>query len=113
MRRMIDVRCDGCGEERVDQYADAEKLGGHECGGTWQKVTLSMPIAGRAAPVHGDDIPGGILMHHGVCNADGTPRRYYSKSEIVREAKRRGLHNHVEHIPDRGSDKSKNTTRWV
>jgi hypothetical protein len=41
--------------------------------------------------VIGDDIPGGIEIRHGLCNEDGTPRRYYSKSEIAKEAARRGL----------------------
>jgi hypothetical protein len=37
-----------------------------------------------------DDIPGGLEIRHGICNEDGTPRKYYSKSEIVKEAKRKG-----------------------
>lgn len=61
-----------------------------------------------------DDIPGGIWIYHGVCNEDGTPRKYYSKSEILKEAKRRGLEPIVRHVtpPKSGSDKSKVTTRW-
>jgi hypothetical protein len=62
--------------------------------------------------VIGDDIPGGIEIRHGLCNEDGTPRRYYSKSEMDREAKKRGLVNRVEHIPLKGSDKSPHTTKW-
>lgn len=62
----------------------------------------------------GDDIPGGLLVEHGICNPDGTPRRYYSKSEMAREAKRRGLTNWVEHKPDnRDTDKSAHTQRFV
>jgi hypothetical protein len=76
-------------------------------------VTLAMPLAGRTAFVHGDDIPGGLEIRHGLCNADGSPRKYYSKTEIAREAKKRGLTNHVTHVPDKGSDKNKHTTRWV
>jgi hypothetical protein len=30
-------------------------------------------------------------MYHGLCNADGTPRRYYSRSEINLEAAKRNL----------------------
>lgn len=60
-----------------------------------------------------DDIPGGMLVHHGICNEDGSPRRYYSRSEMAAEAKKRGLVNVVEHIPEQGSDKSRHTTRWV
>jgi hypothetical protein len=42
-----------------------------------------------------DDIPGGLEIANGLCNEDGTPRRYYSRTEIDREAKRRGYENHV------------------
>lgn len=53
------------------------------------KVELPTP-----KQVHGivpDDIPGGILIKHGLCNKDGSPKRYYSKTEIKREANKRGL----------------------
>ena len=40
--------------------------------------------------VIGDDIPGGIEIRHGLCNEDGSPRRYYSHSEIEKECKKRG-----------------------
>lgn len=63
--------------------------------------------------VIGDDIPGGLEIRHGLCNEDGSPRRYYSKTEIAKEAKRRGLVNIVEHVPEPGSDKSKYTSKWV
>lgn len=62
--------------------------------------------------VIGDDIPGGLEIKHGLCNEDGSPRRYYSKSEIAREAKARGFTNLVEHKGGKGSDKSAHTTRW-
>ena len=39
-----------------------------------------------------DDIPGGLLVEHGLCNDDGSPRRYDSKSAIRAEAKARGLY---------------------
>jgi hypothetical protein len=63
----------------------------------------------------GDDIPGGIEIRHGICNEDGTPRRYYTHSAMRAEAKRRGVYNHVEHVPNpsSGSDRSKWTTRWI
>lgn len=37
---------------------------------------------GQAANVIADSIPGGVEIKHGICNEDGTPRRYYSKSEM-------------------------------
>jgi hypothetical protein len=60
-----------------------------------------------------DDIPGGVDIRHGICNDDGTPKRYYSKSEIAKAAKAKGYVNHVEHVPMPGSDKSPHTTRWI
>jgi hypothetical protein len=63
--------------------------------------------------VQDDSIPGGLEMKNGLCNPDGTARKYYSKSEIAAEAQRRGLEPHVRHIGSRGSDKSKHTTRWI
>lgn len=38
-----------------------------------------------SAMINTDDIPGGIEIRHAICNPDGTPKRYYSKSAI-REA---------------------------
>lgn len=60
-----------------------------------------------------DEIPGGIWIAHGICNDDGTPKKYYSKSEIARAAKEKGLTNRVEHITEPGTDKNKYTKRWV
>jgi hypothetical protein len=67
----------------------------------------------RPSNVIQDSIEGGIWIEHGLCNADGTPRKYYSKSEIAAEAKRRGLVNIVEHVTEPGTDKSKHTQKWV
>ena len=56
-----------------------------------------------------------VWIRHGICNEDGSPRRYTSKAEMTKEAKKRGLINLVEHVtdPKSGSDKAKFTTRWV
>jgi hypothetical protein len=62
--------------------------------------------------VQDDSIPGGVLMTNGLCNPDGSPRRYDSHTEIRAEAKKRGLEQHVVHIGSKGSDKSKITTKW-
>ena len=77
------------------------------CGGPTETLWDSPP------GVIPDDIPGGLWIRHGLCNEDGTPRKYYSKTEINREAKRRGLVNMVEHVGERGSDKSKHTVKWT
>jgi hypothetical protein len=67
---------------------------------------------GKPASIIGDEIAGGMWVRHGICNEDGTPRKYYSKSEMAQEAKRRGLVNYVEHVGKPGSDKSDHTTKW-
>ena len=46
----------------------------------------------RTAPVVWvDDIPGGVLMTNGICNEDGTPKRYYSRTEIREACKAKGV----------------------
>ena len=56
------------------------------CHGPMREVA-KVASFGRAANVIQDSIPGGLMIEHGICNADGTPRRFDSKKEI-REAAR-------------------------
>lgn len=44
-----------------------------------------------APVVRPDSIPGGMVIEHGLCNEDGSPRTYYSQTEITRECEKRGL----------------------
>ena len=44
-----------------------------------------------AHAVRPDDIPGGLVIEHGLCHDDGTPRTYYSRSEIRQACVARGL----------------------
>jgi hypothetical protein len=37
-----------------------------------------------------DDIPGGLDVRHAICNPDGSPKRYYSKSAIREAARKAG-----------------------
>lgn len=60
-----------------------------------------------------DDIPGGVLIRNGICEDDGSPKRYYTKSSIHAAAKAKGLINRVEHITSEGTDKNPHTTRWI
>jgi hypothetical protein len=39
----------------------------------------------------GDDIPGGLMVPHGICHPDGTPKRYDSKSDIRKALRAKGL----------------------
>jgi hypothetical protein len=79
-----------------------------ECGKATKRAWLT-----KVNSVIQDSIEGGIWIRHGLCNPDGSPRRYYSHTEIRKEAERRGLRNIVEHVPGRDSDKNKHTTRWI
>jgi hypothetical protein len=100
------------GHQMLDRYEKInfdEQVLCVEC----NKPALRTLLPGRAPGVIGDDIPGGVWIKHGICNEDGTPRKYYSKSEMAAEAKRRGLTNRVEHVANPGSDKSTHTTRWT
>ena len=97
------------GHEQRDKYLKmGEKPPCPECGEPTDTLWDS------PANVVGDDIPGGMWVYHGLCNEDGTPRKYYSKSEMDKEAAKRGLTRIVEHVTDprSGSDKSKHTKRW-
>lgn len=114
-RKMVDMRCDGCGVIEIDRYVDVETLPAHDgCGGRWVALAV-MP--GQRRAVVTDDIPGGVEIRHGLCNDDGTPRRYYSKTEIRHEAARRGMAWHYDaniFAPIRGSDRAIDGTRkWV
>ncbi len=65
---------------------------------------------GAVGHAHGDECD--VTARHGLCNSDGTPRRYTSKTEMRREAEKRGLTNYVRHTPPAGSDKCKETQKW-
>lgn len=45
----------------------------------------------RAPVVWADDIPGGVDIAHGLCNEDGSPRRFYSRSAIRTACEVKGL----------------------
>jgi hypothetical protein len=47
-------------------------------------------ILGVAPGVAADDIPGGLEVKHAICHPDGTPRKFYSKSEIRKAARAAG-----------------------
>lgn len=108
---MYDRVCDN-GHELIDCWEPigAPDVACPSCAAPTKRVWL-----GKTCAIIPDDIPGGVWVRHGICNDDGTPRKYYTKSEMVKEAKARGLVNLVEHTtdPTSGSDKAKHTTRWV
>lgn len=74
----------------------------------WPCHNATKGTVGKAACVIPDDIPGGLEIKHGLCNPDGSPRKYYSHTEINAEAKRRGMVNMVRH-----TDQDHHVKRWV
>jgi hypothetical protein len=61
------------------------------CGG---ETELDYGSLGESAAVIGDEID--IAVKHGLCNDDGTPRRFRSMSELRRAAAEKGLVIHGE-----------------
>lgn len=113
--KMCDARCKDCARERNDFLVRDSGVVAPCAWCNGEMALIKLETGHRTAHVHGDDIPGGILIHHGICNRDGTPRRYYTKSAQKAAADRRGLTNYVVHEvdPKSGSDKSKHTQRFI
>jgi hypothetical protein len=112
---MYDRRCDKCEGTVTDCY---EPMAAPDpecpvCGGTVRRVWLPVDQGGKSHGVIPDGIPGGYWVKHGICNPDGSPRRFDSKSDMARAAEKAGLINRVVHEGSAGSDKSRNTVRWV
>lgn len=110
MTKRYDQKCTAC-EWAEEIWANPfENPPCPECGAATDRNWGS---SGRAAAVVADEIPGGVWIRNGLVNDDGSPRKYYSHSEMRLEAKRRGLTNLVRHVPTPGTDKSDHTVRWA
>lgn len=97
---MYDVICED-GHLQMDVYSKYQEWGPcPECG-----KARRPNLATSMGAVISDEIPGGMWVHHGICNPDGSPRKYYSKSEMAQEAKKRGLVNHTD-LPERKTYKT-------
>lgn len=111
MRKMQDIICTQCGHIEIDKYVDLDLLDTCECGGEFDRVLLEN---GKANSVIGDDIPGGLEIKNLLVGPNGEPTKWYTKSAIRAAAKEKGYHwGAVDHVPSRGSDKAKHTSRWV
>lgn len=112
MRILIDTMCVSCGTQFHDVFVDRDNRSYDACSSCGE-ATTRLWGSGSTGSVHQDSIEGGLLIEHGLCWPGGEPRRYYSRSEIAKEAKRRNYVNWVEHKTDKGTDKSPHTQRWV
>jgi hypothetical protein len=83
--RMVDVVCHYCGHEHEFLMRDINNPVYPLCCGHLMVRVFKGPT------VRPDDIPGGLVIEHGLCNEDGSPRTYYSQSDITRECQKRGL----------------------
>lgn len=114
--QMVDTRCPVCEHVEIDVLLrDKDEAGnyrypgcGCSAGATVERVHL-----GHSGYIIGDDIPGGYWVKNGICNPDGSPKRYDTKSSMREAAKAAGLMQHVVHEGGKGSDKSKHTQRFI
>jgi len=81
------IECGACALKEKRLAWDYEFPINCNCGGYMNPYSDSV---GQSAGIATDEIPGGIEIKHGLCNPDGTPKRYYSKTEIKRAANERG-----------------------
>jgi hypothetical protein len=81
---VYDIRCDQCADTQIDTWEtkSTNPLRSCPCGGTFQRMTLSSGY-GKAPGVISDECD--IVVRHGICNEDGSPRRYRFKSEMRAE----------------------------
>src|ERR1035437_5781595 len=93
-RLNIMTTCNQCGDElEIGSWPFCKGTGSHG-----QGVNSIIP----------DDIPGGVLIRHGLMDpVTLEPVRYYSKSAVAKEAKARGLTPMVRHVGREGGDTSK------
>ncbi len=82
-----------------------------QCADCGLALQTEFQLSGKSACVIGDECD--ITVEHGLCNEDGSPRRYRSKSDMRAAAKALGWTPAVQHVPPPGTDKSAHTSRWV
>lgn len=63
--------------------------------------------------VRQDSIEGGLWIAHGLCNPDGSPRRYDSRSEITRECAKRGLVRWTDGYEERATKEGRERADWM
>lgn len=103
-----DLKCSECNRLIIDKFETVNESRPNcgECPGILERAWLP----GNSASVIGDEID--VTIKHGLCNPDGSPCRYRSRSVMNRVAKDRKLVNQVRHKGSEGSDKSSFTSKW-
>ena len=75
------------------------------------EISTRVFVPGHANSVIGDEID--VTIQHGLCHADGTPRRFRSREALRKAEKAAGWEPFVRHVGAEGSDRSKFTSRWT
>lgn len=78
--------------------------------GEWAWCPHGFPERPGGTAMIGDEILGGARMFE---NLGHEPVYIDSRTTLKRELQARGLRPMVRHVGDKGSDKSKETTRWI
>lgn len=76
------MKCEKCGEGVTSLVIHDKQLWCFPC----HNEVKYAHVQGTSAYVIQDSIEGGVEIKHGICNPDGTPKKYYSKKEIKEAA---------------------------
>lgn len=68
-------------------------------------------LPGKSNAVVGDEID--VEIRNGLCNPDGSPRRFRSRTELRQAERAAGMTNYVVHRGTKEGDRSKHTSRWI
>ena len=112
--KMIDLQCSACGHTKIDHLVrDIDSLPPYDCPECQQKTFEKVLLPSTLGTVIDDSIPGGFWAKNGICNPDGTPKRYDSWTDVKKAADKAGLVNRVRHVGTKSGDRSKHTVRWT
>lgn len=109
--RMIDLKCTVCNALYLDHLERDEDKTLPNCTECFVEGKLErVYLPTHRGNVIGDECD--VWIKNGLCNADGTPRHFTSKSDIRKAERAAGQMNFVRHVGSKGSDKSKHTVKW-
>ena len=91
---LYDRKCPNCGDTKINCWEPMDSPPVIcSCGARTERAWIT-----NASSVIGDELD--IEITNGLCNIDGTPRRYRSREEMNKEAKKRGFTQYVVHTDD-------------